>query len=260
MSLFRKKRPSIDAGVAAFLKRLSVKPGNAELFEEALTHRSFLNESGGAERDNQRLEYLGDSVLGLVVNDYLYSAFPHSAEGELARMKSAVVSEAALADIARVIELGDVIRMGRGADVGGGRTRPSILADAFEALIGAIYLDSGLEGARKFLLRLFPERISRVHDSERGGMDSKSTLQEWIQKQTHVTPYYEIVSESGPDHKKEFSVKVIVNGEEIGRGSGTSRKRAEQAAAEAALDRLKGGRTRRRPARRQSPPRKRGRA
>lgn len=224
-----------------FLARWKLTFDDTALFRMALTHRSLANETGRELPDNQRLEYLGDSVIGLVVNDYLYRNFPESPEGELARLKSAVVSEAALANFARRIGLGDLLKMGKGAEAGGGRDRASILADAFEALAGALYLDNGLPAVRKFLLRLIPDEIHAVHESG-SSRDPKSTLQEIIQKKTHEAPVYEIVSASGPDHKKEFVCRVLSLGKELGRGTGASRKQAEQSAARSALSKLGPGR------------------
>ncbi len=213
---------------------------NLDLLDQALTHSSFRNE-GGAGRpkieDNQRLEYLGDSVLGLVINEYLYASHPDYPEGQLARIKSSVVSEQALAPIGADLGLGQVLRMGRGEASSGGAERSSNLADGLEALIGAVYLDRGLNGARKFILGRF-QPLMDAFDDPRDARDAKSRLQELVQKRIHRRPVYELVSESGPDHRRVFECRVLVGGKETGRGTGRSRKRAEQAAATDALERM----------------------
>jgi ribonuclease-3 len=220
-----------------FAKRLRVTFRSLELMDCALTHSSARNESSGRATDNQRLEYLGDSVLSLVINEYLYSAHPDYAEGELARVKSALVSEASLAKVGAAIGIGPNLNMGRGERASGGESRPSNLADALEALIAAVYLDRGLEAARRFILRHFAERIRAIDDPTLA-RDPKSRLQEWIQREARSRPEYELVSESGPDHRREFETRVLVAGKELARGRGSSRKRSEQEAASRALEKL----------------------
>jgi ribonuclease-3 len=210
---------------------------NPKLLNQALTHSSYSNEIGNQIPDNQRLEYLGDSVLGLAINEYLYNRFPSSNEGQLARMKSALVSESALARAAKKIDLGSMLLMGRGEKSSGGAQRPSSLADALEAVIAAVYLDRGLKSSESFILMIMKDQLKELSDP-RNVSDPKSRLQENVQKKSKVPPVYEILSESGPDHRKSFVCRVMVNGHEMGRGEGPSRKRAEQEAAREALSRM----------------------
>lgn len=230
--------PQRMAALKAFTERVHLRFRNYRLLDQALTHSSYSNEVSGLE-SNQRLEYLGDSVLGLVVNDHIYRTYPELAEGKMARIKSAVVSEESLATAARAIRLGSLILFSKGEKNSGGGRRPSTLSDAMEALIAAVYLDQGLPRARKFILELLEKRIETYSRSERA-VDPKSRLQEMIQKMTHQHPVYEVVSEDGPVHKKEFICRVMIEGEEIARGSGSSRKKAEQKAASKALSVLHG--------------------
>lgn len=206
----------------------------------AVTHRSFVNESGRTVKDNERLEYLGDSVLGLVVNEYLFKAFEEYQEGKLAKIKSAVVSEATLAKIAREMSLGEYILMGRGEEHSGGRERPSILANTLEAVIGAVYLDSGLKMSRKFVLSLIRDEIDSVNDLSYM-RDPKTALQEYVQKKYKERPVYQVVEERGPDHMKEFTVRLIINGREIVTGEGPSKRKAEMNAAKASLKKIEDG-------------------
>jgi ribonuclease III len=206
-----------------------------ELLEEALTHRSYINETPMHLRDNERLEFLGDSVLALVVNEYIYKRFPTYQEGELAKIKAKVVSEETLAGIARELDTGRFLLLGRGEEHTGGRDRVSILADTVEAIIGAIYLDAGLKAARRFVIDMLKERILSFGKIPTR-LDPKSAVQEFVQKVYRTKPEYRLVAESGPDHSKSFEVILIINGREIARGSGSSIRRAETAAAIAALE------------------------
>ncbi len=222
-------------------KIIKVKFNNRSLLYNALVHRSYVNESGNFDmQDNERLEYLGDSVLGLVVNEYLFKRFDSYPEGDLAKIKSAVVSEATLAAVARGIDLGSFLFMGKGEEQSGGRDRSSILANSLEALIGAVYLDSGLKASRKFILSLLKKDVERI-DSMSYMRDPKTTLQEYVQKNYKTRPVYEVIEESGPDHQKEFLVSLIINDKEFARGSGSSKRKAEMAAAEDVLKRLDEG-------------------
>ncbi len=220
------------------LTRLELPFHDYSLLDMALTHSSYINEKGKKRMDNQRLEYLGDSVLGLVVNEHLYHRYPDYNEGELARIKSLVVSEESLAEAAFSIRLGDYLRMGRGERSTGGADRPSNVADALEALFAAVYLDQGMEVVRQLILGLLKETLDSIK-SPGQVKDAKSALQESIQKRYHVHPLYQVVSESGPHHKKEFVCQVVVQGRELARGRGSSRKRAEQSAALAALQKIR---------------------
>ena len=197
------------------------------LLDIALTHTSYANESRTPVQHNERLEFLGDSVLSVVAADYL---FHHSTrpEGELTRMRASLVSEDALFQFAQEIELGSFLRLGRGEELGGGRTRPSVVSDAFEALIAALYLDGGLENARRFILPFLTEGKTAEEDY-------KTRLQEVIQQNPEEKLHYEVESESGPDHDKRFGVAVYLNSNCIARGEGRSKKSAEQHAAREAL-------------------------
>ena len=221
-----KKRPSVVHLEAAF--GVAFDP---DLLERALTHRSYAYENGGLPT-NERLEFLGDSVLGLVVTDALYHGHPELPEGQLAKLRAAVVNMRALADVGRELQLGRFLRLGRGEEGTGGRDKASILADTVEALIGAVYIDSGLEAASKLVHRLFDELIA--HSAQLGaGLDWKTSLQELTAATSLGVPEY-LVQESGPDHRKEFTAIVRVNGAEYGDGRGRSKKEAEQQAAESA--------------------------
>ncbi len=222
-------------------KIINVKFKNKTLLSNALIHRSYVNEAGnGGVQDNERLEYLGDSVLGLVINEYLFKRFDSYPEGDLAKIKSAVVSEATLAGVARKIDLGGFLFMGKGEEQSGGRDRSSILANSLEALIGAVYLDSGLKESRKFILSILKKDVERI-DSMSYMRDPKTTLQEYVQKKYKNRPIYEVVGEYGPDHKKEFVVSLIINGSEAARGRGSSKRKAEMLAAEEVLKRINNG-------------------
>lgn len=201
------------------------------LLVRALTHRSFAYENGGLPT-NERLEFLGDSVLGLVVTDTLYRAHPDLPEGQLAKLRAAVVNSRALAEVARGLELGSFIRLGRGEEGTGGRNKASILADTLEAVIGAVYLDQGLDAASQLVHRLFDPLIEKS-SSLGAGLDWKTSLQELTATETLGVPEY-LVSESGPDHEKTFTAAARVGGVTYGTGTGHSKKEAEQQAAESA--------------------------
>jgi ribonuclease III len=204
------------------------------LLSRALTHRSYLNEHPEALEDNERLEFLGDAVLDFLVGAWLYNHFPEMAEGELTRLRSALVRTEQLADFALQIDLGEVMRLGRGEDEGGGRKRPALLCGTFEALIGALYLDVGLSAVQDFIE---PSLQAGVVDilAERRDRDPKSLLQEWVQSQGFGPPVYNTVSSSGPEHNKTFEVEVYVSGKSYGRGHGRSKQAAAKAAARQAL-------------------------
>jgi ribonuclease-3 len=211
---------------------------DAGLLERALTHRSYAYENGGLPT-NERLEFLGDAVLGLVVTDTLYRAHPDLPEGQLAKLRAAVVNARALADVGRTLGVGEFVRLGRGEETTGGRDKSSILADTLEALIGAVYLDQGLAQAAALVHRLFDPLIE--HAAALGaGLDWKTSLQELTATLGVGVPEY-VVHEQGPDHAKEFEAVVHVGGEERGRGSGRSKKEAEQQAAALAWETLRAG-------------------
>ena len=204
---------------------------NRALFIEAITHRSYTNEVArelsAPVRDNERLEFLGDAVLDLVVSTELMRRFPDANEGKLSRMRAAIVHEGALAELARRTQLGAALRLGRGEERSGGRDRTSLLADAFEAVVGAVYLDSGFERVSDVVVPLLDfESGDRLADT-----DAKTELQQRFQAEHKMTPRYRLVTSEGPEHDKWFVVEVVVDGQVLGQGSGRSKKQAEQQAA-----------------------------
>ncbi|RMH31420.1 MAG: ribonuclease III [Nitrospirae bacterium] len=208
----------------------------AELLQEALTHRShWQGKHWDRLPDNERLEFLGDAVLSLVVSEYLLGTYPALREGELSKIKAHVVSRASLAGVARRLGLGRFLRLGRGEEVNCGREKDSLLANALEAVIAAIYLDGGLASARECILRLFRKELIRSDHGQEGLRDYKSRLQEWSQKHCGDVPQYRTIHESGPDHRKAFQVEVIVTNELRGVGIGRTKKEAEQMAAKHVL-------------------------
>ena len=201
----------------------------------ALTHRSYAHEAGAPHEQGERLEFLGDSVLGLAVSDHLYRSYPHFSEGRMASVRSRVVSEPSLAAVARTIGLGSVMRLGRGERLSGGADRSSNLADALESLIGALYIDAGLEPSAAFVLELLGAALTAALEQ---ADDAKTALQELVQKQYHTTPRYEVLSATGPDHAREFECRVLLADRELARGTGSARRLAERAAAARALELL----------------------
>ncbi|MGK0189009.1 MAG: ribonuclease-3 [Verrucomicrobiales bacterium] len=215
-------------------QRTGYKFRNSLLLAEALTHPSLAYETQRPHFDNQRLEFLGDAVLQLVLTDELYRIFPKFNEGTLTKLRSRLVSRSALNRCAVSIRLGDYLLMGKGEDASGGRNRPSTLADAVESLIGAVYLDSGIEAARAFVLRLCDTHLQEIID-EPDEINPKGHLQELLQSHSTVSPHYHIVAQEGPDHCKIFKAEVIWCGQILASGTGKSKKLAETAAARAAL-------------------------
>jgi ribonuclease-3 len=214
---------------------LGIRFRNAELRETALTHRSFAFEQD-LDTTNERLEFLGDSVLGLVVTDMAFDAFPRLPEGELAKLRAAIVNAQALADVARALGLGELVRLGKGEEQSGGRDKASILADALEAVFGAVYLDLGLDEARGLIERLFRPLMEAYARGE-GDRDYKTILQELASRELHTMPEYRL-EDRGPDHEKEFTATVFLNGQAMGSGVGRSKKEAEQRAAREAFDHM----------------------
>jgi ribonuclease-3 len=212
-----------------------VRLKDAGLREAALTHRSYAFEQE-VDVNNERLEFLGDAVLGLVVTDMAFREFPDLPEGELAKLRAAIVNMSALADVARDIGVGGFLLLGKGEEMSGGRDKASILADALEAILGAVYLDRGLDTARKLIERLLRPRMID-YASGRGERDYKTMLQELASSDLHTLPEYRI-SERGPDHEKEFTATVYLTGRPWGTGTGRSKKEAEQQAAHEAYRRL----------------------
>ncbi len=206
--------------------------------EWALQHRSYVNESPRKElNNNEQLEFLGDSVLGLVIAEYLFQQFPTYMEGKLSLLKSSLVNEEALAQIANEFELGNYLLLGRGDSQTGGRLRTSTLSDTVEAVIGAYYLDRGFKATHRFLVTLFQEKVQEV-DSSDSLDNAKNRLQKLTQGKLAILPEYRMVAESGPQHKKTFDVHVFVEGKEMGAGKGKTKKKAEEAAATEALKKL----------------------
>ena len=203
------------------------------LLQRALTHTSYANECNeGHNKSNERLEFLGDSVLGIITAEHFYLNFKDLPEGELTKLRAATVCENSLSSFARQLGLGEYLLLGKGEMCTGGSDRPSILADAFEALRAAIYLDDGIEEAKKFVLKY----VDKAVEEHRGFKDYKTVLQEVIQKNPGEVIEYVLVKESGPDHNKRFEVEVHLNSNVIGKGVGTSKKKAEQLAAKEALE------------------------
>ena len=208
---------------------------NRELLSEALNHSSYANEHRGAGvSSNERLEFLGDSVLGFVTAEFLFKTYGKLPEGDLTRMRAALVCEQSLYEVAKLLDLGRYLRLGKGEEAGGGRERQSILADAVEAVFAAVYLDSGMEEVRSLIYRVLLSHAPAAEERR----DYKTTLQEVIQRKSGQVLTYHMVSESGPDHNKTFTFAVHLNGEPIGQGSGHSKKEAEQSAARDALTRV----------------------
>lgn len=208
---------------------------NPKLLERALTHSSYANENNC--RDNERLEFFGDSILSIIISEKLFKMFDSTDEGGLSKMRASLVCEQSLEKIARKIELGSLIRLGKGEERTGGRKRPSVISDAFEALIAAIYLDSGMESAKSWVLNIMAEEISSVRNDGCMG-DYKTHLQEILQSRSYGKIEYTVLSEDGADHMKKFVVSVSFNGKELGKGVGGSKKEAEQNAARAAVARI----------------------
>ena len=202
------------------------------LLENALTHSSCANESRGRLQSNERLEFLGDSILGMVVAEHLYRNHPDLPEGELTRTRAALVCEESLVEAARELGLGDYLKLGRGEEAGGGRRRPSIQADAVEAVLAAVYLDGGIGSARKIIRRFV---LSREVAGLTAGRDYKTALQELVQRESGQVLKYRLTGEAGPDHDTRFFVEVELNGSPVGSGQGRSKKEAEQMAAHAAI-------------------------
>ncbi|MEX2203778.1 MAG: ribonuclease III [Actinomycetota bacterium] len=214
---------------------MGVRFRDASLLEMSLTHRSFAFENG-LPVNNERLEFLGDAVLGIVVTDMAFREFPDKPEGELAKLRAAIVNMDALADVARDLGVGRFVLLGKGEETSGGRNKSSILADALEAVLGAIYLDRGLDTAKDLIVRVFRPRMIAYERGE-GPRDYKTILQELASSEMHALPDYRI-SERGPDHEKEFTATVHLAGERWGSGIGGSKKEAEQQAAREAYLRL----------------------
>lgn len=221
----------------ALEEKLGYRFTNRAFLENALTHSSYANENKAKGlQSNERLEFLGDSVLGMVVADYLVRTHPDLPEGDLTRTRAALVCEGSLVEVAQCLELGAYLKLGKGEEAGGGRERPSIIADAVEAVLAAVYLDGGIGSARKLIQKFILDREAEKSASR----DYKTALQELVQRESGQVLKYRLTGEEGPDHDKRFFVEVDLNGEVAGRGKGHSKKEAEQMAAKAAIAKLKG--------------------
>ena len=219
-------------------EKISYRFRDPELLRQALTHSSYANERGwGRLGCNERLEFLGDSILGYFTAEYLYRGYPDKPEGEMTKLRAELVCETSLAKVAEELSLGEALLLGRGEELGGGRGRPSITADAVEALLAAVYLDGGAEEARRFVYTFILSNAPRA--AREGSHDFKTLLQELVQRDGAESPLYRMTGESGPDHCKVFSAEVLVDGRALGEGSGRSKKEAEQNAARDALEKLK---------------------
>ncbi|MEE1054147.1 MAG: ribonuclease III [Acutalibacteraceae bacterium] len=214
-------------------KNLNYKFKNIQLLKNALIHSSYANENRGNIHSNERLEFLGDSVLSIIVSEHIYNRFPNMPEGELTRLRASLVCEKSLCAFSRELGIGDYLKLGKGEDKNGGRERDSILADAFEAVLAAIYLDGGMEAAKKHIMNTVLHDIK--HHDDDTFKDYKTTLQEIIQRNPEESVTYILIDESGPDHDKRFTVEVHLNSNVIGTGTGKNKKQAEQMAAKQAL-------------------------
>lgn len=216
-----------------FEKKIGYTFKNKELLHEALSHSSYANEIKNGRHSNERLEFLGDSVLSIVVSRHLFTHFKHLPEGELTKIRASLVCEKALFEFSKKIDLGKHIILGKGEENSGGRTRPSIVSDAFEAVIAAVYLDGGMEAAEKYVLSFIPKDLNA--NSSKALHDYKTALQEIIQRNPEERVEYVLADQTGPDHDRKFVVQVKLNSNVIGTGEGHSKKQAEQAAAREAL-------------------------
>jgi ribonuclease-3 len=229
---------SLQERVQALETRLGVPLVRRDLGLAALTHKSYFNEHRDSGlQDNERLEFLGDAVVDLAISHRLMERFPHASEGELSKLRALIVNEEGLARIARALSLGDLLLLGRGEEMTGGREKSSVLADAMEAVIGAVYLGAGMESVMALVDRHFLDALEGVAEG-RSGLDYKTKLQEDVQNRLKVSPRYRVVAEVGPDHEKTFEVEVSIGSELYARATGRSKKEAEQAAARATLDML----------------------
>jgi len=215
------------------IKNLKETFNDKNLFEQAMTHRSWVNENADSKGNNERMEFLGDAILEFVVSSELYSKLPNKEEGYLTALRANLVNTKNLAKIARKLDLGAHIKLSKGEEQGGGRENDSLLADTTEALIGAIYLDKGFSKADEFIKTNLLKNLEKMMDKPL--KDAKSRLQELAQAKGYKAPRYKVISETGPDHDKEFTVEVSINATAVNKGSGKSKSLAEQAAAEGAL-------------------------
>ncbi len=224
-------------GFEELLRKLGINFNDQQLLKQAFVHRSYLNEVKNDLESNERLEFLGDSILSFVISNYLYTSRPHDTEGDLTNLRAYIVKTKSLAEAAKKLGLGDYLLLSKGEDLSGGRTNPQLMANTFESLIGAVFLDQGLDAAKSLinqqLLPLFEQEIEAGPPK-----DAKSALQEVVQNQVKESPHYRILETFGPDHAKEFVVGVFMKNEKVGHGRGSSKQEAEEEAAADALKKL----------------------
>jgi ribonuclease-3 len=230
MKITRRKKMKIEN----LSKKLGIQFNDVSLLKRALTHRSYLNENRDVDKNNERLEFLGDAVLELIVSDYLYNKYPNRPEGDLTSFRSAIVRTESLADASRDLDYGKYLRMAKGEEESGGRDKDYILANTFEAILGAIYIDQGYIKCKNLVKNVLIPKIDNIVKN-RLDIDGKTKIQELVQEKFKQTPIYEVVQEHGPDHDKEFVVVVKVGKKIIGKGKGSSKQRAEEAAAQKGL-------------------------
>ncbi|MBI3360294.1 MAG: ribonuclease III [Chloroflexi bacterium] len=221
----------------SFQAKAGLRFADPSFLRRALVHRSYLNEHPEENQDNERLEFLGDAVLDFVTGAFLYNRFPEMSEGALTRLRAALVRTEQLAEFAARLGVGEVMRLGRGESDAGGRARDRLLCATFEAIVGALYLDSGLQPVREFVEPLLGEAADRILETQ-ADVDAKSLLQEWAQAELGQTPHYHTVTASGPDHAKQFTVEARIGSEVYGVGTGRNKQIAAQSAAEEALKRV----------------------
>ena len=226
----RLRRMNMNNQISNFEKNIGVQFTNKTLLETALTHRSYLNEHKGIPEHNERIEFLGDAVLELIVSDFLYKTYSDRPEGELTSFRSALVKTDSLAQAAKELEIGKYIRLSKGEEDSGGREKDYLLANAFEAVLGAIYLDKGYDTCKDFINRVLLPKIGEIVEY-RLDIDSKTKIQELAQSVYKTTPTYEVIKEEGPDHSKIFTVAVKLDDKVIGQGQGASKQKAEEQAA-----------------------------
>jgi ribonuclease-3 len=230
MKILKRKKMSEELA-----KKLGIRFDDISLLTRALTHRSYLNENKRVENSNERLEFLGDAVLELIVSDYLYSRYPNREEGDLTSFRSAIVRTESLADASRKLNYGHYLRMAKGEEESGGRDKDYILANTFEAVLGAIYIDQGLNACKELVNRVLISKVDNIVKN-RLDIDNKTKIQELAQAKFKLTPTYEVVEEHGPDHEKIFVVAAKIGDKIIGKGRGSSKQRAEEAAAKKGID------------------------
>jgi len=224
--------------IKKFESKIGLKFKDKELLKRSLTHRSFLNENKDEElKNNERLEFLGDAVLELIISEYLFNTYPERAEGDLTSFRAAVVKTDSLAKISKQLGIGEFLLMSKGEEMTGGREKDYLLANTFEAIIGALYLDQGYEPVKEFLIKHLVPQISTIV-KYRLDIDSKTKLQETTQTKFKTTPVYKVIKEKGPDHDKVFTVAVMIKGKIYGEGEGITKQKAEDAAASQALRKL----------------------